>query len=85
MKLITPQERRVLEMIANGKSTKEVALVLGISNHTVESHRKNLLLKLNVKNSAELVKKAIESKVLILKPTDHSETELNPNRYEGNE
>lgn len=61
---ITPREREVLELVAQGHSTKQVADKLGIGTRTVESHRVNMLKKMKVNNTAELVKKAIEMKIL---------------------
>mgnify|MGYP003423059320 CR=1 FL=1 len=54
----TPQERNILELIGKGYSTRQIALLLNISFHTVQSHRKNLLNKYNASNSAELILKA---------------------------
>lgn len=56
--LVTRRERQVLACLAKGLSTKETALVLQISDHTVESHRKNLVQKFAARNVAELIKKA---------------------------
>ena len=61
---ITPREREVLELVAKGNSTKQVADILGISVRTVESHRINMLKKMKVNNTAELIKKAFELKIL---------------------
>jgi len=61
---ITPREKEVLELVANGNSTKQIADQLGISIRTVESHRINMLKKMKVSNTAELIKKAIEMKLL---------------------
>lgn len=58
MNNITPKEREVLGLLAQGLSSKEIAFRLSISFHTVESHRKNLRLKFEAKNSSELVMKA---------------------------
>lgn len=55
---ITPREREVLTLLANGLSTKQMAEKLRMSAHTAETHRKKLLQKFEAKNSAELVKKA---------------------------
>ncbi|MEO0528160.1 MAG: helix-turn-helix transcriptional regulator [Bacteroidota bacterium] len=55
---ISPREKQVLQLIANGYSSKEIANKLFISNHTAVSHRKNLIEKFQVKNTAHLVKKA---------------------------
>jgi len=61
---ITLREKEVLQRVANGQSTKQIASELNISIRTVESHRINLLRKLKVNNSAELIRKAIELKIL---------------------
>lgn len=61
---ITPREKEVLELVANGNSTKLIADQLGISIRTVESHRINMLKKMKASNTAELIKKAIEMKIL---------------------
>jgi DNA-binding NarL/FixJ family response regulator len=61
---ITPREKEVLTMVASGDSTKQIAAKLDISIRTVESHRINLLKKLNVNNSAELVRKALDLKLI---------------------
>jgi DNA-binding NarL/FixJ family response regulator len=56
---LTNRERQVLKLIAEGKSTKEIADVLFISPRTVEHHRANMMKKLNLKKIADLVKYAI--------------------------
>ncbi len=61
---LTPREIQVLELVAAGHSTKQVADKLGIGTRTVESHRINMLKKMKVNNTAELVKKAIELKII---------------------
>ncbi len=55
---ISAREKQVLQLIADGFSSKEIAERLFISNHTAISHRKNLIEKFKVKNTAHLVKKA---------------------------
>jgi DNA-binding CsgD family transcriptional regulator len=55
---LSTKEKQVLQKIAQGASSKEIAAALFISENTVETHRKNLLLKLEAKNVAELIKKA---------------------------
>jgi len=57
---LTTREREVLKMIAEGKSSKEIADLLFISVRTVERHRANLMEKLNLKKTADLVKYAIQ-------------------------
>jgi DNA-binding NarL/FixJ family response regulator len=61
---LTPREKEVLELVAQGFSTKQVADKLGIGTRTVESHRVNMLKKMKVNNTAELVRKSIEMKIL---------------------
>jgi DNA-binding CsgD family transcriptional regulator len=64
MKALTTQEKRVLELVSQGHSSIEIAQALGVSEHTVESHRKNLLNKLEARNTANLIRKAFHSRVL---------------------
>jgi len=61
---ITPREKEVLELVAGGRSTKQIADKLKISIRTVESHRINMLKKFDVSNTAELIKRAIELKLI---------------------
>ncbi len=61
MKPVTPQEKSILELIGQGFSTRKIALMLKISFHTVQTHRRSLLKKFDASNSAELVRKAFES------------------------
>lgn len=64
MKSITHQEKKILDLIGRGYTTARIGQALAISAHTVESHRKNLLIKLSARNAAELVRKAIELKII---------------------
>ena len=59
MALLTGREREVLQMIAEGKSTKEIAFKLFVSTKTVETHRKQIMDKLNIRTVAGLTKYAI--------------------------
>jgi len=59
MASITAREKDVLLLLAQGLSTKEIASRMGISFHTVESHRKNLRFKFSAKNSTELLMKVM--------------------------
>jgi len=56
--LISPREKEVLKLVADGFSSKQIADRLFISNHTAISHRKNLIEKFKVKNTAQLINKA---------------------------
>ncbi|MGB7393380.1 MAG: LuxR C-terminal-related transcriptional regulator [Pricia sp.] len=59
LRRISVREQEVLQLIASGYSSKEIAAALFISNHTAISHRKNLIQKFKVKNTAHLVRKAV--------------------------
>jgi DNA-binding CsgD family transcriptional regulator len=56
--LLTKREKELLHLIADGFTDPEMSVLLGISKNTVSTHRKKLLRKMDVKNSAHLVKKA---------------------------
>jgi DNA-binding NarL/FixJ family response regulator len=58
--VLTNREREVLKLIAEGKSNKEIGKILFISVHTVERHRANIMNKLGLKKTADLVKYAIQ-------------------------
>lgn len=58
--LLTTREREIIKLIAEGKSSKEVAELLFISSRTVQHHRANIMRKLNIKKTADLVKYAIQ-------------------------
>jgi len=57
--LLTEREREVLQLIADGKSTKQIAIDLNVSSKTIESHRRQVMGKLNVRSVADLTKFAI--------------------------
>jgi DNA-binding NarL/FixJ family response regulator len=61
---LTPREREVIKMIAEGNSVKEIAKLLGLSIKTVEAHKFNLMRKLGIHNKAQLVTYAIQKKIL---------------------
>jgi DNA-binding NarL/FixJ family response regulator len=58
---LTPREREVLQLVAEGKATKQVAAALGISPKTAESHRTRIMRKLDIHEVAGLVRYAIRS------------------------
>jgi DNA-binding CsgD family transcriptional regulator len=60
MSYITPKEKEILTLLSRGLSTRQIAASLSISYHTVESHRKNLRMKFDAKNSSELMTKALQ-------------------------
>lgn len=63
---LTPREKEVLKMLAEGNSVKEVACQLNLSVKTVEAHKFNLMRKLDIHNKAQLVQYAIQKKVIRL-------------------
>jgi len=62
--LLTHKEKEIMGLIMNGLSSQDIALQLGISIRTVETHRFSLLQKLEVKNTAELVRVVVEQHLL---------------------
>ncbi|HLK13004.1 MAG TPA: response regulator transcription factor [Candidatus Binatia bacterium] len=62
--LLTDREREVLQLIAEGRTNKEVAAVLSVSINTVETHRKHIMEKLDLHNTAELVRFAIRKRLV---------------------
>jgi DNA-binding NarL/FixJ family response regulator len=58
--LLTTREREIIKLIAEGKSSKEIGQLLFISSRTVQHHRANIMRKLNLKKTADLVKYAIQ-------------------------
>jgi two-component system response regulator NreC len=62
---ISDRERQVLQLVAEGKTTKEIASLLGISVKTAESHRSNLMEKLNIHDTAGLVRYAIRIGLIV--------------------
>ncbi len=63
---LTSREREVLQLISEGNNTKEISALLEISQKTVESHRKNIMDKLDLYNVADLVKYAIKNGIITL-------------------
>jgi DNA-binding NarL/FixJ family response regulator len=61
---LTPRERQVLQLIAEGKTTKEAASVLDVSVKTAETHRTNLMEKLDIHSTVGLVRYAIRRGIL---------------------
>jgi len=63
---LTTREREVLKLLAEGKTVRIAATMLGVSSKTVDSHKFNLMRKLGLHNKAELVMWAVQAKVLKL-------------------
>jgi len=61
---LTPREKEVLQLIAEGKTTKEVAQILGVSVKTAEFHRSRLMQKLEIHETASLVRYAIRKGIV---------------------
>ncbi len=62
--LLTSREKEVLQLLAEGKTNKEVAQLLDVSPYTVESHRTNLMQKLGIHNTAEIVLYAVRKRLV---------------------
>jgi two-component system response regulator NreC len=63
--LLTDREKEVLQLLAEGRSNKEVANLLDLGLSTVETHRANLMQKLNLHNTAEIVLYAVRKKLIV--------------------
>ena len=62
--LLSDREKEVLQLLAEGKTNKDVATLLNLSTHTVETHRTHLMQKLNLHNTAEIVLYAVRKKII---------------------
>jgi two-component system, NarL family, response regulator NreC len=63
--LLTDREREILQLLAEGRSNKEVAALLDVGLSTVETHRANLMQKLNLHNTAEIVLYAVRKGIIV--------------------
>jgi DNA-binding NarL/FixJ family response regulator len=61
---LTSREREIIQLVAEGRSSKEVAASLGISVKTVEAHRANIMRKLRLRSVSELVRYAIRNRIV---------------------
>jgi DNA-binding NarL/FixJ family response regulator len=59
--LLTPREREIVQLIAEGRRSHRIALMLGISDKTVETHRTAILRKLHLKSVVDVVRFAIRN------------------------
>jgi two-component system, NarL family, response regulator NreC len=62
--LLTERERQVLQLLAEGKTNKETATILDLSPYTIETHRENLMQKLGLHNTAEIVLYAVRKGII---------------------
>jgi two-component system response regulator NreC len=62
--LLSDREKEVLQLLAEGKSNKDVATLLELSPYTIETHRTHIMQKLNLHNTAELVLYAVRKKII---------------------
>ena len=65
---LTPREREVLQLLSEGKTTKQIAYALGLSGKTVETHSQKIMNKLGLRSIAELTKYAIREGLTSLEP-----------------
>jgi DNA-binding NarL/FixJ family response regulator len=63
--LLTDREKEVLHLLAEGRSNKEVATLLDVGVSTVETHRANLMQKLNLHSTAEIVLYAVRKRIIV--------------------
>lgn len=63
--LLTDREKEILQSLAEGKANKEIATLLNLSVYTVETHRSNLMQKLGLHNTAEIVLYAVRKKIIV--------------------
>jgi two-component system response regulator NreC len=64
--VLTPRERQVLEMVAQGRSNAEIGSKLGLSHKTIARHRERIMNRLNLHSRTELVKFAIRTRLISL-------------------
>lgn len=61
---LTPREREIVQLLAEGKTNKEISACLNISVKTAETHRANIMLKMNFHSVTELVRYAVKNKII---------------------
>lgn len=64
LRILPPREREVLHLVTEGCTNRQISAALGVSVRTVEAHRANLMKKLKVESTAELIRLALEEGVL---------------------
>lgn len=63
--LLTPREREMIQLVAELKSTKEIATMMGLSPYTVDAHRGNLMQKLNLHSIPEVILFAVRRGLVV--------------------
>jgi len=71
--LFSVREREVLNLLAQGKSSREISAMLDITERTVETHRKNMIDKAGMKNTVELVAYAVSLRLVVKEPATSSD------------
>jgi DNA-binding NarL/FixJ family response regulator len=61
---VTPRERQIIQLLAEGRSNKETAAALGLSVKTVEAHRANIMRKLRLRSASDLVRYAVRNRIV---------------------
>jgi DNA-binding CsgD family transcriptional regulator len=61
---LSPREREIVQLVAEGKTSKEVAVILDVAVKTADTHRSNILRKLNLHSIAELVLYAVRNEIV---------------------
>ena len=61
---LTPRQREIVQLLAEGKSSKEVAVALGLSVKTAETHRANIMRRLDCHSISELVRYAVRNNII---------------------
>jgi DNA-binding NarL/FixJ family response regulator len=61
---VTTREREIIQLVAEGQSSKEAASTLGISVKTIEAHRANIMRKLHLRSVSDLVRYAIRNNIV---------------------
>ena len=64
--VMSKREREVLQLMANELTTKEITDTLFLSTHTIDAHKKNIKLKLDVRNVAGMIRKGFEIGILTI-------------------
>ena len=61
---LTPRQREIIQLLAEGQSSKEIAMALGLSVKTAETHRANIMKRLNCHSASEIVRYAIRNNII---------------------